>query len=98
MVSYLRSSDCAIRNKFPYVLAHWIGQMNNVLSVSAEDIDLNIQELQVVSVNDLCSLSMIDHVIDDGRDIIDSVDAEIFNQVRLGFLLLSGSKDSEPAT
>jgi hypothetical protein len=40
--------------------------VNKVLSISAEDIDLSVQEREVVSVNDLRPLSVVDHVIDDG--------------------------------
>jgi hypothetical protein len=37
--------------------------VNKVLSISAEDIDLSVQEREVVSVNDLRPLSVVDHVI-----------------------------------
>ena len=67
--------------------------MDDMLSVSRKDVELNVQERQVVSVNDLRPLSVVNHIIDDGLDIIDGVDAEVLDQVLLGFPLLSSSED-----
>ena len=67
--------------------------MDDMLSVSRKDVELNVQERQVVSVNDLRPLSAVSHVVDDGLDIIDGVDAEVLDQVLLGFPLLSSSED-----
>ena len=53
--------------------------MNKVHSVSAKDIPLNIQECQVVWVNAFLQLLVIDHVIDDGSNIVDRVDTEVPN-------------------
>ena len=93
MVSYLRSSDCTIIYEFPHVVSHWIRQVDDMLSVPTKDVELNVQERQVVSVNDLRLLSAVNHIVDDGRDIIDGVDAEVLDQVLLGFPLLSSSED-----
>jgi hypothetical protein len=64
-----------------------------MLSVPTKDVELNVQERQVVSVNDLRLLSAVNHIVDDGLDIIDGVDAEVLDQVLLGFPLLSSSED-----
>jgi len=93
MVSYLRSSDCTIIYEFPHVVSHWIRQVDDMLSVPTKDVELNVQERQVVSVNDLRLLSAVNHIVDDGLDIIDGVDAEVLDQVLLGFPLLSSSED-----
>jgi hypothetical protein len=61
-----------------------------MLSVSRKDVELNVQERQVVSVNDLRPLSAVNHVVDDDLDIIDGVDAEVLEQVLLGFPLEDG--------
>ena len=39
--------------------------MNNVLSVSAKDAELNVEERQVIAMDYISSLPMVDHVIDD---------------------------------
>ena len=44
-------------------------------------------------MNGLRPLSMVDHIFDNGFEIIDGIDTEILNQVLLSFLLLSGNKD-----
>ena len=93
MVSYLCSSDCTIIYEFPHVVSHWIRQVDDMLSVPTKDVELNVQERQVVSVNDLRLLSAVNHIVDDGLDIIDGVDAEVLDQVLLGFPLLSSSED-----
>ena len=67
--------------------------MDDMLSVLSKDVELNVQERQVVSVNDLRLLSAVNHIVDDGLDIIDGVDAEVLDQVLLGFPLLSSSED-----
>ena len=93
MVSYLRSSDCTIIYEFPHVVSHRVRQVDHMLSVLSKDVELNVQERQVVSVNDLRLLSAVNHIVDDGLDIIDGVDAEVLDQVLLGFPLLSSSED-----
>ena len=90
MVSYLRSSDCTIIYEFPHVVSHRVRQVDDMLSVPRKDVELNVQERQVVSVNDLRPLSVVNHIIDDGLDIIDGVDAEVLEQVLLGFPLEDG--------
>ena len=86
MVSYLRSPDCTIIYEFPHVVSHWVRQVANLLSILSKDVELNVQKRQVVPVNDLRLLSAVNHIVDDGLDIIHGVDAEVLDQVLLGFL------------
>jgi hypothetical protein len=65
-----------------------------MLSIPAKDVELNVEERQEVSVNDLRPLSVVNHVIDNGLEIIDCVDAEVPDQVLLGSPLLFGNKNS----
>src|SRR5262249_49117016 len=62
MVSYLRSSDCTIIYEFPHVVSRRVRQVDDMLSVSRKDVELNVQERQVVSVNDLRPLSVVNHI------------------------------------
>ena len=65
--------------------------MNNVFSVSAGNVELNVEEAQIIRVDDIRFLSMVGHIIDNGLDIVDGVDAEVLDLVFLGLLELSGS-------
>jgi hypothetical protein len=64
MVSYRRSSDCTIIYEFSHVFAHWLRDVDDLLSVLSKGVELNVEERQVVSVNDLRQLSVVNHVID----------------------------------
>jgi hypothetical protein len=66
--------------------------MNNLLSVSAKDVKLNVKECQVVWVNGLGPLLVSDHVIDDGLDIIDGVDTEVLDHVEAQTKIQVGQK------
>jgi hypothetical protein len=94
MGSYLSSSDSAIIYELPYLLSDRTRQVDNLFSVSTKDVELNIKEHQIIMMDDMSLLSVIDHVINDGFDIIDGVDTEVLNQVLLGFPLLPDCKDS----
>jgi hypothetical protein len=63
-----------------------------MLSILTKDVELNVQQRQVVFVNGLRPLSVVNHVVDDGLDI-DGGDAEVLDQVLLGFPALSSGED-----
>jgi len=48
---------------------------------------------QVVSMNDLGPFSVVSHIVNDSFDIIDSVDAEVLDQIPLSFPLLSTNEN-----
>jgi hypothetical protein len=77
----------------PYILTDQIRQVDGVLSVPTKDVELNIEEPQAVWVNDLGPLSVVGHILNNGLNIIDRVDAEVLDQVPLGFSLLPRRKD-----
>src|SRR5262245_19967813 len=93
MVSHLRLSNCTIIYELPRILTDWIGQVNDLLSVSCKDIDLSVLVRSMFCVNDLRSLLEIGHILDDGLNIIDRIDAEVLDQGPLGFSQLPHRKN-----
>src|SRR5262249_34607352 len=84
------SSNCTTIHEFPHDASIRRTQVADRLSFSRKYSDLNVQERQVFSVTDLRPLSVVNHISDDGLDIIDGVDAEVLEQVLLGFPLEDG--------